>query len=144
MARLAHNPHPPARSQSAHRPRRHDRSLPGPSPASSVPFDIRPEHPLAPIEPDLFVQLSGRNNRNASMTGTSPRASVSETRVWQFAVLPNAEAYCGATPTEYVPFLGSAVSSITSTASLPPTSLSACTRNSVSRGLASQPPAAMK
>src|SRR5262249_27595442 len=70
----------------------------------------------------LLVQLSGRNNRNASMTGTSPRASVSDTRVWQLAVLPSAEAYCAATPTECVPFLGIAVSSITSTALLPPTS----------------------
>ena len=54
------------------------------------------------------------------MTGTSPRASVSDTSVWQLAVLPSAEAYCAATPTECVPFLASAVSSITSTASLPP------------------------
>src|SRR5262245_46262278 len=46
----------------------------------------------------LPVQLSGRNSRNASITGTSPRASVSDTRVWQFAVLPRAEAYCAATP----------------------------------------------
>src|SRR6516225_7126169 len=88
----------------------------------------------------LLVQLSGRNNRNASTTGTSPRASVSDTRVWQFAVLPSADAYCGATPTECVPFLGIAVSSITSTASLPPTSLSAWTRSSVSTGVASQDP----
>src|SRR5208337_1419387 len=72
----------------------------------------------------LLVQLSGRNNRSASMTGTSPRASVSDTNVWQLEVFPSAEAYCGATPTECVPFLGIAVSSITSTASLPPTSLS--------------------
>src|SRR5215468_5572815 len=50
------------------------------------------------------------------MTGTSPRASVSDTKVWQLAVLPSAEAYCAATPTECVPFLGIAVSSITSTA----------------------------
>jgi hypothetical protein len=34
----------------------------------------------------LLVQLSG-NNRKASMTGTSPRASVRETSVWQLAVL---------------------------------------------------------
>src|SRR6516164_2913961 len=47
-----------------------------------------------------LVQLSGRNSRNVSMTGTSPRASVSDTRVWQLAVLPNAEAYCAATPAE--------------------------------------------
>ena len=33
-----------------------------------------------------LVQLSGRNNRNASTTGTSPRASVSDTRVWQLEV----------------------------------------------------------
>src|ERR1019366_3866782 len=46
-----------------------------------------------------FVQLSGRNKRNATMTGTSPRASVNDTSVWQLAVLPSAEAYCGATPT---------------------------------------------
>src|SRR5258708_29750396 len=70
-----------------------------------------------------LVQLSGRNRRRAIMTGTSSRASVSDTRVWQFEVLPSAEAYCGATPTECVPFLGSAVSSITSTASLPPTDI---------------------
>src|SRR5262249_24898529 len=69
----------------------------------------------------LLVQLSGRNNRNASMTGTSPRASVSDTRVWQLAVLPSAEAYCAATTTECLPCLGIAVSSITSTALLPPT-----------------------
>jgi DNA invertase Pin-like site-specific DNA recombinase len=35
----------------------------------------------------LLVRLSGRNNRNASMTGTSPRASVSDTSVWQLAVV---------------------------------------------------------
>src|SRR5205823_13668237 len=92
----------------------------------------------------LLVQLSGRNNRNASMAGTSPRASVSDTSVWQLAVLPSAEAYCAVTPTECVPFLGIAVSSITSTASLPPTSLSAWTSSSVSTGVASQTPAAMK
>jgi len=40
------------------------------------------------------------------MTGTSPCASVSDTKVWQLAVLPSAEAYCAATPTECVAFLG--------------------------------------
>src|SRR5262245_8464135 len=43
-----------------------------------------------------------------------------------------------------MPFLGIAVSSITRTASLPPTSLSAWTSSSVSTGAASQAPAAMK
>jgi hypothetical protein len=55
-----------------------------------------------------------------TMTGSSPRASVSDTDVWQLAVLPRDEAYCGATPTERSPFFGIAVSSMTSTASLPP------------------------
>src|SRR5262249_33015257 len=53
-----------------------------------------------------------------------PRAHVSDTRVWQFAILPSAEAHWEATPTECMPFLGIAVSSITGTASLPPTNLS--------------------
>src|SRR5258705_1453394 len=83
-----------------------------------------------------LVQLSGRKRRSATVTGTSPRASVSDTSVWQLAVLPNAEAYCAATPTECLPFFGIDVSSITNTASLPPTSLSAWMRSSVS----SEPP----
>ncbi|MEY9442357.1 hypothetical protein ABIF14_009507 [Bradyrhizobium elkanii] len=41
----------------------------------------------------LLVQLSGRKRRNATITGTSPRASVKDTSVWQFAVLPRADAY---------------------------------------------------
>jgi hypothetical protein len=44
-----------------------------------------------------------------------------------------------ATPTECVPFLAIAVSSITSTASLPPTSLSAWTSSSVSQALLPRP-----
>jgi hypothetical protein len=47
--------------------------------------------------------------RNVVITGTSPRASVSDTNFWQLAVLPSAEAYCGATPTECLPFFGIAV-----------------------------------
>src|SRR5262249_46868101 len=65
-------------------------------------------------------------------------------RVWQLTVFPSAEVYCAATPTECMPFLGIAVSSITNTASLPPTSSSAWLSSSVSTGLASQTPAAMK
>src|SRR6202035_5368650 len=52
--------------------------------------------------------------------GTSSRASVSDTTVWQLAVLPSAEAYCGATPTECDPFFASAVSSTTRIALAPP------------------------
>src|SRR5436189_6136415 len=39
---------------------------------------------------------SVRGLSHASITGTSPRASVSDTMVWQLAVLPSAEAYCAA------------------------------------------------
>ena len=67
-----------------------------------------------------LVQLSGRNRRRPTVTGTSPRASVSETSVWQLAFLPSDEAYCGATPTECLPFFGSAVSSMMRKASRRP------------------------
>src|SRR6516165_2167695 len=76
----------------------------------------------------------GKKQPQRQYDGHLTRASVSDTRVWQFAVLPSADVYCGATPTECVPFLGIAVSSITSTASLPPTSLSAWTSSLVSTG----------
>ena len=68
--------------------------------------------------------ISGRNSRRPTITGTSPRASVSDTKVWQMAAWPKADADCGATPTECVPFFGNAVSSMTRKASAPPTSLS--------------------
>jgi putative transposase len=45
-------------------------------------------------------QLSGKQSRSPTMTGTSSDASVSDTSVWQLAFLPSADAYCGATPTE--------------------------------------------
>src|SRR5262245_31618387 len=41
----------------------------------------------------LLVQLSGRNSRNASMTGTSPRASVSDTSVWQLDCVRDARTH---------------------------------------------------
>jgi hypothetical protein len=72
-----------------------------------------------------LVQLSGKKSRSSTMTGTSPHASVSDTNVWQLAVLPSDEAYCGATPTKRSPFFGIGVSSTTSTASLPSTRRSA-------------------
>ena len=86
------------------------------------------------IRPASLVQLSGRNRRKPIITGTSSRASVSDTSVWQLAVLPSAEAYCGATPTECVPFFGSAVSSTTRTPLAPPISLSAWIASSSSSG----------
>jgi hypothetical protein len=62
------------------------------------------------------------------------RASVSETSDWQFAVLPSAPQYWRATPTECTPFFGSAVSSMISTASGPPTSRSASRASTASSG----------
>jgi hypothetical protein len=42
---------------------------------------------------ESFVQASGRNRRKETGTGTSSRARVSDTSVWQLAVFPSAEAY---------------------------------------------------
>src|SRR3546814_6602835 len=81
-----------------------------------------------------LVQLSGRNSRKPSMIGTSRDASVTDTSVWQFAFLPSADAYCGATPTDAVPFFGNAVSSMISHALSPPTSASACSHRVASSG----------
>ncbi|MDF3907393.1 hypothetical protein, partial [Paracoccus sp. AS002] len=47
-----------------------------------------------------------------AVTGTSPKASVCDTRVGQLAFLPRAEACCGAPPAARHPFLGSAVGSV--------------------------------
>ena len=65
------------------------------------------------------VQVSGRNSRRPT-TGTSPRARVSDTTLWQLAVLPNADAYCSPTPTECAPFFGNVGSSMTRKAPAPP------------------------
>ncbi|MNE75140.1 hypothetical protein D3C80_1712700 [compost metagenome] len=56
--------------------------------------------PAFTIRSWLLVQLSGKNSRKPTGTGTSSRANVSDTNVWQLARLPSIEAYCGATPTE--------------------------------------------
>jgi hypothetical protein len=42
---------------------------------------------LAPTETACSSNSREENNRNASTTGTSPRASVSDTRVWQFGAI---------------------------------------------------------
>jgi hypothetical protein len=55
-------------------------------------------------------------------------------------VLPSVEAYCGATPTECVPFLGKDVSSMINQASSPPICASASVSKAVSNGAASQTP----
>src|SRR4051812_10503403 len=69
------------------------------------------------------VHACGRNSRKPRGIGTSLAASVSETSAWQFARLPSWPQYCRATPTERVPFFGSAVSSITNAASGQPVGL---------------------
>src|SRR5215471_1116926 len=91
-----------------------------------------------------LTQLSGRNSLSPTMIGTSPDARVSDTSVWQLAFLPSAEVYCGATPTECSPFLGSAVSSMISQASSRPTILSASASSTLSTGAASHGPLAIK
>jgi len=68
----------------------------------------------------------------------SPRASVSDTSVWQLVVLPALPAYCRATPTECRPCLSSAVSSTISTASGPPTRACAFSASTRSRGSGGQ------
>jgi hypothetical protein len=80
----------------------------------------------------------GRNSRKATGAGTSSRARVRDTRVWQLAFLPSAPAYWCATPTEAEPFFGSAVSSTTSTASGPPSIASAFAASAASSGAPSQ------
>src|SRR3954465_13893705 len=87
------------------------------------------------------VHSSGRNSRSPTGAGTSPPASVSETSAWQLARLPSWPQYCRATPTESVPFFGRAVSSITNTASGPPTRRSACSAST--RPRPPPPPAAL-
>ena len=80
---------------------------------------VPPARPPWRSDPGPGTSSSGRKSRSATGTGTSPRARVSETRAWQFAVLPSTPQYCRATPTECSPFLGSAVSSMISTALRP-------------------------
>src|SRR3974390_1588499 len=53
-----------------------------------------------------LVQPSGRNNRNARMTGTSPSASVRDTRVWQLRVLLSAGGYWAPPPPRMRALLG--------------------------------------
>src|SRR5262249_2233831 len=63
--------------------------------------------------PRLLAQLSGRNSRNASMTGAYLALAVRN--------LAQRRSILGSDPHRCMPFLGIAVSSITGTASLPPT-----------------------
>src|SRR3954470_8456926 len=90
------------------------------------------------------VQTDGRNSRSPTGSGTSPRASVSETSTWQFATLPNSPQYCRATPTESSPFLGRPESSTTSTAPSPPTCLSTSSASTRHSGASSQAGLLMK
>jgi hypothetical protein len=71
--------------------------------ASCQPLAQRRAQPITGIRQHTAKRR--RNNRNASMTGTSPRASVSDTRVWQLAVL-RAEAYWRSDPHRMRTLLG--------------------------------------
>ena len=64
--------------------------------------------PARVIRSGSSVQVSGKKSRRPTITGTSRDARVTETSDWQLDVLPSAEAYCAATPTECCPFFGSA------------------------------------
>ena len=96
------------------------------------------------IRSGLFVQVSGRKSRRPTITGTSREAKVTETSDWQLDVLPSAEAYCGATPTECCPFFGNAVSSMTRKPRSSPTKRFASFSRAASIGALSQTPVAMK
>lgn len=72
--------HPPAHIQSARRLPALGQSRPKQFPSWIVPFGVRSIDTLA-------VQLSGKGT-HATVTGTSQRASVRDTSVWQFAFLP--------------------------------------------------------
>jgi hypothetical protein len=69
---------------------------------------------------------------------------VSETSAWQFARFPSWPQYCRATPTDSAPFFGSAVSSMTSTPSGPPTSRSASHASTAHSGASFQAGLLMK
>jgi hypothetical protein len=78
-ARSVHNPHPPARSRSAHRLRSHDQSPPEPSPASFAQFGVRPEHPRAP---------AAANHSSSSREGKGARLPSPALRLAQASAIP--------------------------------------------------------
>jgi hypothetical protein len=82
---------------------------------------------------------SGRFHTAFTMTGTSSEANVTDTKVWQLAFLPSTVAYCGATPIETLPFLGSAMSAVISQAFSTPTRTSESRHNVASSGAPSHP-----
>ena len=61
---------------------------------------------------------SGRNSRHCSGQEAVSLAAWTLTATWQFARLPSAPQYCGATPTDIRPSLGNDTSSITQAAGL--------------------------
>lgn len=74
----------------------------------------------------------------AHRNGYLPLCQDERDQALQVAFLPSWPQYCGATPSDSVPFLGSAVSSITSQAGGQPTSLSASRASTDHSGLSSQ------
>jgi hypothetical protein len=78
------------------------------------------------------------------MIGAFRDASFTDTGVWQFAFLPSADAYGGATPIGTAHFFDKAVLSMISHALSPPSSASACYHKVASSGAQSQRPAPMK
>jgi len=78
------------------------------------------ERNVRPLKPRLIARPTlGKKEAQTPESPALHHVRASMTKVWQLAFLPSAT-----TPTECLPFFGAVVSSITSTASLPPTSLS--------------------
>ena len=71
MARSARNRHLPAHSRSGHRLRSCDRSRRALSPASSVPFDVRPER--QPASNVLDRSSSSQGGKGAALPSPAPR-----------------------------------------------------------------------
>jgi hypothetical protein len=106
-------------------PRRHDRSSPEPFPVSFVPFDIRPEHPLAPTE------TACSSNSREETTATPVRPALRRAPASAIPASGSSRSYPALThiaerhqPNAYLSWLSQYRRS-PSTASLPPTSLSA-------------------
>jgi hypothetical protein len=55
---------------------------------------------------ERVARIASPGRFRPTITGTSRRASVKDTRVWQLAFLPSAPAYCGANPHRAASLLG--------------------------------------
>lgn len=138
-----HSQHRPARNRTVYLPLSAGRFPRSQSRTCSWRSDILQVRARV-IRVGSVIQISGRNSCRPTMTGISCAAKVRETMIWQLPFSPRDEAYCGATPTEYVLFSGKAVSSTISNDRRPPTRRSAWSRRAASSGALSHTPALTK